>query len=558
MEDTQLMAHVHHHKVPKSYLEEYERLRAQVNKTLPKGHKHRPARGLSLKVLAPFFLQVSPFWETPGNYDNEEYNRKDCVYTHDLHQYFSDNMTQDEKTFYRTRMLPWSEMLLDMTIKGIEVDQDELERLEVEYDLRVESLEDKLGIMWAEAHEAYGKGEARKIEERYEAMKAVAAAKLPPGDTARFNRTCERYREMGARALAKLPEEKKRINYGSSKQMLWLLRDYLGLDVSKVDLTEDDENPDSTGKAVLHRLAASGRDDVATYLEWRAAKKILTAFLPSYRKMAVDSVLHPTFNLTGTRTGRISSSKPNLQQVPPKLYSIFKPREGYKLVQYDLGSIEAALIALYSNDETLYDLLKQGVSIHDFNTKVLFGFKEPVDEIKKLYPKQRQTVKNIGFACFYGAGAKRLEAVFKTAGFMVDTREARRMLDTLKGTYSGAFAFHKEITKLFEDGGTVMNLLGRPVSIQDKSEAYMKGFNSLIQSSASDLNLHACHRWAEMSSEHHPLLVIHDCILGEVREALADDAAKKLVDCMTDYDLQCENGPIKLSAEGGVSSLWVK
>lgn len=556
MEDTKLMAHVHHHKVPLLYLDQYERVRAEVNKTLPKGHKHRPARGLSLKVLAPFFLGVPPFWETPGNYDNEEYNRKDCVYTHQLHQYFSDHMTADEKVFYRTRMLPWSEMLLKMILKGIAIDPDELERLEAAYALRVEELEDKLDLAWTVAHEAYGTGEARKIRERYEGMfNAYLTKRKHPLNVDKIKK---RYEIMCARALAKLSPESTRINYGSSKQMLWLLRDYLGLDVSKVDLTDDDENPDSTGKAVLHRLAASGREDVATYLEWRAAKKILTAFLPSYRKMAVDSVLHPTFNLTGTRTGRISSSKPNLQQVPPKLYSIFKPREGHKFVQYDLGSIEAALIALYSNDETLYDLLKQGVSIHDYNTKVLFGLSEPVDEIKELYPKQRQTVKNIGFACFYGAGARRLEAVFKTAGFMVDTREARRMLDTLKGTYPRAFSFHKEVTKLFEDGGTVMNLLGRPVSIQDKSEAYMKGFNSLIQSSASDLNLHACHRWARMSPEHHPLLVIHDCVLGEVREALADDAAKKLVDCMTDYDLDCENGPIKLSAEGGVSSLWVK
>lgn len=554
MEDTQLMAHVHQAKVTKKYLAQYELQRKDLNATLPKGTKHRHAKALSLKVLAPYFLNVPPFWETPGNYDNEEYNRKDCVYTHQLHQYFLDNMTTDEKAFYSERMIPWSDMLLRMTLRGIEVNQENLERFEVEYALSVENLEAKLDTLWAEAHVAYSRAQEHKVRMKYHEMLSKQLEKKPKDPV----KTRARYEQMCARALAALPAEKRRINYDSPKQMLWLLKDYLDLDVTKVDLKENDDNPDSTGRAVLHRLAAQGREDVATFLEWRVANKILTAFLPSYQSMAVDGVIHPTFNLTGTRTGRISSSKPNCQQIPPKLYPVFKPRDGYKFVQDDLSGIEAALIALYSNDTTLYDLINQGISIHDYNTKVLFGLSEPVDSIKELYPRQRQTVKNIGFACFYGAGANRLESVFKTAGFMISNAEARGMLETLKATYPSAFSFHKEITKLFEDGGVVMNLLGRPVSIQDKSEAYMKGFNSLIQSSASDLNLHACHRWSQMSPEHLPLLVIHDCILGEVREDLAEEAAKKLVYCMTDYDLQCENGPIKLAVEGGVYDQWTK
>lgn len=555
---TQLMAHVYRHKVPASYLEEYEAKRQEENKKLPKGQKHRKAGPLSLKVLAPYFLGVPAFWETPGNHDNEEYNEKDCRYTLQLFNYFMKNFNEDELTFYQTKMLPWSTMLLDMTLRGIHLNEDKLQEAASGYADLVTQLEGKLDEVWREAHLAYERQVKQGILGRYNKMLRGALAKGPTNP----QKTMDRYQELRNRALIKLAPEDKKINYDSPKQMLWLLKDHLGLNVTKVDLKEDDENEHSTGKAVLHRLASEGREDIQTFLEWRASQKILTGFLPKYKELAVDGVLHPTFNLTGTRTGRISSSKPNLQQVPPKLYSLFKPRDGYTFLQYDLSGIEAALIALYSNDTTLYDILNQDISIHDYNTKVLFNLPESVDEIKERYPRQRQTVKNIGFACFYGAGANRLEAVFKTAGFMIDNREAKRMLGVLKGTYPGAFSFHKEITELFLEGGVIHNLLGRPVSIQDRDDCYMKGFNKLIQSSASDLNLHACEKsdriWKQQSLDSSPLLVIHDCIIAEAKSDHAAEASKILVDSMTNYDLHCDNGPIKLKVEGGVADEWTK
>jgi DNA polymerase I-like protein with 3'-5' exonuclease and polymerase domains len=856
LHDTQILAHVIPQKVPKAFIKRYEEERKLRNKPLPKGFTHRPARPLSLKVLAPWFLKIPWFWEDPTNHDNEEYNRKDCVYTKQLFDHLWPHLERDGLDFYTRRMLPWARMCLNMSLRGISLNMSALAQAEVQYGEKTAELEKKLDELWSEAHQQYFEMQYGELNARYAEMAAKATAK-----TKDPLKTAARYQMLLINAAEKLP---RKINYQSPDQMKWLLRDYLKLDITKVDEPDEDEDPESTGKAVLHRLASQGQDDIATFLEWRQSAKIKTAFLPTYRDLAVDGVLHPTFNITGTRTGRTSSSNPNCisldtriltsegflrynqisletkiaqyepttgeisfaqpiriihphissnvtsisnrhfnivgtedhrqlvvdrktgkaqvvplvevpkdtkilhagrasaadesnplimaiaiaiqadghrkqhgweirlrrrdkqrrmemllrranieatiqtnargdrsyfiketqeiyqwidksknkifirsrdrfslrraqqfcrelrhwdglstrynscyttkekknadyvmsiyplcnqrvkkspyclngevywrlyetrqqnysltsnasrksepnqevwcvqvptsfiiiesggcpvitgncQQVPSKLYSLFKPREGMRFIIYDLSGIEAALIALYSNDKTLHGILSSGTSIHDFNAQLLFDLRTPLDQIKAKHPRERQTIKNVGFACFYGAGANRIKTVFQTAGFTITDQEAKDKLKTLKEAYSEVFKFHKDITATFEEGQTIENLLGRPIAIPDPADAYMRGFNTLIQSSASDLNLHACHRaealWAKDGLQAHPLLVIHDCIVAEAKTDHAEMAANILVKCMTDYDLTCDHGKIKLAVEGGVSERWEK
>jgi DNA polymerase I-like protein with 3'-5' exonuclease and polymerase domains len=557
LHDTQLVAHVIKQKVPKAFLKRYEEERKERNKSLPKGYTHRPARPLSLKVLAPWFLKVPWFWEDPTNHDNEEYNKKDCVYTRQLFDHLWPHLERDGLDFYTRRMLPWARMCLDMSLRGISLDMDRLATAEKVYGAKAFELEEKLDVLWADAHEQYFKMEYGALNAQYAEMAAKATAK-----TKDPLKTAARYQQLLINAAEKLP---RKINYQSPDQMKWLLRDYLKLDITKVDFSgkeDDDEDTESTGKAVLHKLAGQGRDDIATFLEWRQASKIKTAFLPTYQELQVDGILHPTFNITGTRTGRTSSSGPNLQQVPSKLYNLFRPRRGLDFIIYDLSGIEAALIALYSSDRTLYDIISSGTSIHDYNAHLLFDLHCPLDQVKERYPRERQTIKNVGFACFYGAGWRRIKTVFQTAGFTITDEEAKTKLKTLKEAYENVFKFHRDITQIFEEGGVVENLLGRPVMIADPEDAYMRGFNSLIQSSASDLNLHACEKasrlWKADGLNAHPLLVIHDCIVAEAPKTNAEQAAEILVKCMTDYKLECDLGKIKLAVEGGVSNEWTK
>lgn len=555
--DTKILAHLAKVKVPQQFIEQYEARRKELNKTLPKGQTHREASPLSLKVLAPWFLKVPPFWETPGHHDDEEYNQKDCMYTYRLYHMLSERVKQEGSwTFYEKRMLEWSKMIREMEIKGICINMTELDTVAAEYQKKQNDLKIKLDEIWKEANDAYRFYQVDDIQKKYSEMW------LRANEKAKDKVKCfERYKRLREQAEAQV----ENLNYASPKQMAWLLKDYLGLDISTNAQTAGTslEKEESTSKAVLNRLAADGREDIKTYLEWREADKVLTMYLPTYRELQVDGVIHPSFNLTGTRTGRTSSSGPNLQQVPPKLYRLFKPRNGYKFVQYDLSGIEAALIALYSGDKRLYEILSKGESIHDHNAKALFGLQCGVSEVSRDFPKERKCAKTIGFACFYGAGWRRIKLAFASAGFPITDIQAKEMLKKLKAYYPEAFAYHKEITEVFEAGETVYNLVGRPINLQPHENPYMQGFNTLIQSSASDLNLLACERfWKESARElegkGYPLLVIHDCIMAEATENLVTYADDFLKFAMTNFKLESENGPIKLKVEGGVSDHWAK
>jgi DNA polymerase-1 len=365
-------------------------------------------------------------------------------------------------------------------------------------------------------------------------------------------KTAARYNKLYLEAVDRLP---KQINYASPAQMSWLLKDHLKLDIT------DPEGEETTGKSVLNKLAQD-RKDIQTLLEWKEAEKVLTMYLPTYRDLQIDGVIHSQFPIASTRTGRLSSNGPNMQQVPPKLYRLFKPRDGYKFLQYDLSGIEAALIALYSGDRRLYEIMEKGESMHDHNVRALFDVKDDLEAIASKYPKQRKTVKNIGFACFYGAGWRRIQTVFAQGGFPISDQEAKKKLSMLKEYYPDAFQFHREITEIFESGETVHNLFGRPITIQKHENPYMQGFNTLIQSSASDLNLRAAERaqskWRSEALDTHLLLLIHDCIVAESPDEMADKSSTILVDAMTDFRLECKHGPIKLRVEGGISHEWQK
>jgi len=548
--DTQIMAHICTDKIPDSWLEVYEFRRRKANQKLPQGVSHRQAGRYSLKTLAPYFLGVEPFWETPDNHDNDEYVLKDCEYTYRLYKVLKKKLEEQGSLDFYKRVLQWNKMLLRMELTGIELDFESLDKAEEEYKEIRSVLESEIKDQWADQFSSYFNRQAEEVIAEYDQKLKAAIARLK--DKSKTESTIQRYKKLQDKKLAKLEE----FNLSSSSQMAWLLGEQLGYDIT------DDEGKPSTKKSVLNRLNKEGKQDVAKYLEWRDADKVLTMYLPTYHSLHDSGVIHPSFNIAGTRTGRLSCREPNLQAVPPKLYKLFKPREGKKFVQYDLSGIEAALIALYSGDKNLYKILKDGHSIHDYNTITFFGLDCEPGEVKEKYPNMRKTSKEIGFSLFYGAGFKRIKESFLKNGYEIDDTEAKKKLKDFKKFYKSAVDFHKYITEVFESGGTVENLFGRPIKIQEWESAYMNGFNTLVQSSASDLNIRACEKaesaWRDSRLDCRPLLLIHDCILAEAASEDAEEADKILKKCMTGFTLKSENGIINLEVEGGVSEKWEK
>jgi DNA polymerase I-like protein with 3'-5' exonuclease and polymerase domains len=104
--------------------------------------------------------------------------------------------------------------------------------------------------------------------------------------------------------------------------------------------------------------------------------------------------------------------------------------------------------------------------------------------------------------------------------------------------------------------------MGRPIKIGNPDDAYMKGFNTLVQSSASDLCMRGAERatqaWREAGLDCHNLLYVHDCIVAECKAEDATRASEILVDSMTNFKLTNRLGQIKLQVEGGVYDEWRK
>lgn len=537
--DSQLAAYVLTDKIPDSWLTDYEEKRSKL-----KGH--RRAGKHSLKTLAPYFLGVQPFWESEDK-DNDEYVLKDCEYTYKLYDFLIGELKRrGEYEFYKQKQLPWTKLLLRSEMRGIAIDLAAVDEMETDLTRKSEELKVQLDEQWAAAHQDYATNLHAELYGRYMQMSEKTGVGLP---------NSPRYMKLYETARTKLPSK---IDYDSPKQMLWLLRDHLGYDCTSL------EGKDGTGREILERLANEGKEDVKTFLEWRKCNKILTAFLPTYKSLQVGGTLRPIFNPDSTRTGRTSSERPNLQQVPPALRRIFNSRPGYTLIGYDASAIEAKLIALYTSDPSLYEIVSSGASLHDYNTKIFFGLGSDVslNEIKTKYANERATTKNVGFALFYGAGANRIRITFANKGYHLSDSECREILNRFRETYQTAFEFNKMIVKEMESGAVVPNLLGRPIKIQNPEDAYMTAFNTLVQSSASDLNLEAARRAQEeydnLEMDAHVIGFVHDFVMVEVADDYADYAEEILVKHMTGFDLNCELGPIKLTVEGGQMKRWEK
>lgn len=539
--DSRLEAYLSRDKIPADWLYRYEQARP---KQVRRGSPH------SLKTLAPYFLQVDPYWEVSDKHD-ADYVLKDARYALALSDLFQGKLKQEGSfTFYQQHLLPWSDMLLKATMGGVAVNQEAMENLDVELETEQDEAEAYLRDSWHEAQVQYTEQAVKKLQMKYAHMALTRLGKTSPITIEAVGSRLMTYSQLYLKAKAK---QDTTLNLNSSTQIKWLLQDYLHLDITN----EDDEV--TTGISTLEQLAASGRDDISVFIKWRKSGK-LRQYIEQYRNF-LDSTgrLHPTYHVTGTRTGRLSASEPNLQQVNKRLKPVFQAPEGFQLVGFDLSSIETALIALYTHDNNLYQIFKSGESPHNRNVKVFFGFEDDEAEIPEKYPLHRQATKNVGFALFYGAGAQRIKQTFLSKGFIFTDEECWQMLTNYRKEYQAVFDFHKHITAYLERGGVLENLFGRPLYIE-RSNAYMTGFNTLIQSSASDLCLVGAQRaFAEatrLSIAAQPALFIHDYVGFYVPEDDANKFADILKTAMTSFQLRCEHGPIQLRVEGGSSTEW--
>jgi len=580
---TQLMASIYLHKIPEDWLEEYDSARKRLNKRAG-GTKaiHRKAGMYSLKTLAPYFLDIDPFWEQPSHED-EEYLKKDLLHTWGLYWKLVGELDKEGSLeFLNNRIMRWAQMLYVAESKGVTVDLKLLEKLETSSATKEIRLKAELDETWKIPYGRYKGMLIREIVLDLEDKRAKAIASRI--STARRQITKVKSFKAKRTVVRKLHEKiesaktryltsfKQKVggipntfNYASGKQMLWLFKDHFKLNCEVEEWDKDLNRMGkklSVGAEVIQRLAAQGRTDAKTFKEFSEVEKLITSFFPSYRKYEFGGRIHAGFNMARAKTGRLSSSEPNLQQVPKELHSLFIPPPGRKFITKDVGAIEPAILAYYSEDPNLCQLILEGRSFHSVNVKaILPQIETPEQEIKVKHPDERNAVKECGLSVLYGAKHRRVGSSFQKRAIYLTESACRDIVNRLLNEYSGVWDFKDDLDKRMRREGKLVNLLGRPFHIPGK-DIYMLNLNRLIQGSASDLVL----TWATNCADEFkrreinawPALFIHDEVVVDAPEDKVEECDQIMMDEMNKISLPTAHGEIKLTLEGNIADYWSK
>ncbi|MFW6456750.1 MAG: DNA polymerase I [Planctomycetota bacterium] len=298
----------------------------------------------------------------------------------------------------------------------------------------------------------------------------------------------------------------------------------------------------STAHDVLDKLADD--HDIARHmLRWRELSKLKSTYADALLEIVNDDTgrLHTSFNQTGTATGRLSSSEPNLQNIPVrttlgrKIRQAFVPGEpDMVLMSADYSQVELRVLAHCSGDETLKGAFKNGRDIHSFVAAQV----NEVD-VDEVTPEMRQRAKAVNFGIVYGQTPYGLSSQL---GIPVD--EAEEFIETYFDRYPKVREFIGETVNTARQEGYVRTLAGRRRRITGirgsgtvRSSAERIAVNSVIQGSAADmikLAMIPIHQdLAGVSDRSGMLLQIHDELLFEVPESDIDVVRSFVVNKMT-------------------------
>lgn len=311
-------------------------------------------------------------------------------------------------------------------------------------------------------------------------------------------------------------------------------------------------------------------------LDLREKSKMAGTYINNIRNgIDYDDRLRSGFNIHGTTSGRLSSSGTlNYQNIPrdnKDIKKLFKARPGYKIVQCDLGTAEVYYAAVLSQDKFLQQAFIDKLDFHSYVAKQMFNLPCEVQEVKSLFPNERQYAKAITFGIMYQAGpAKIAETVNKDAkeGEEITVAQAKQFITKYFGEAKALKKFIDASNRQIEDYAYIYAFFGRKRRLPEAKapsagvakHAIRSGVNFLVQSVASDINvlgLIDLIKWVEDSGYDDvikPFTVVHDSIVSEVREDLVPLYIENAKRCIqTDRGLSIPDCPIKVDFEIGPS-----
>lgn len=278
------------------------------------------------------------------------------------------------------------------------------------------------------------------------------------------------------------------INFSSHDQVVDLFLNKLKVDRSLLGTTKGGKKSGPKPSVDQWTYERIGTVEALAIRDYLSLMKLINTFIKNIEKYSIKEEdgwdVHGNFFQMGARTGRMSASDPNLQNLPAvdeeekenpynMIRQSFICRPGMVNMFFDWSQIEMAVLGHYAEDPILTESLNNGEDLHRAMAAVLFD-KKPEDVTKK----ERSDAKTINFACIYGAGQKKI-----AAGIGKDLASARKLLDDYNKKFRGIADFRERVQRVVRTRGYVKTLFGRYRHLEP-DKAYV-GVNSIIQGTAT-------------------------------------------------------------------------
>lgn len=317
----------------------------------------------------------------------------------------------------------------------------------------------------------------------------------------------------------------------------------------------------STDEEVLEKLKEDGAEIAKAILEYRKLAKLKNTYVDAIPKLRDENNrVHTTFNQIGTTTGRLSSSDPNLQNIPVKTDEGIKIRQGFIaekgsiLMGIDYSQIELRVLAQLSGDENLRAAYQNNMDLHSLTARKIFELSEN-DEVTR---EQRIIAKTINFSIIYGKTAFGLA---KELG--ITQREASEYIERYFNQYPRVKEFEKEIVEFTEKNGYTETLFGRRRIIEGinsknkniKSQAERMAVNSVIQGTAAEVLKQVMieiYRYIKDKAGISLLLQVHDELIFEISQDRLEEYRENIEKIMREC-VKFDSVPLEINTNIGVN-----
>ncbi|BEO94278.1 DNA-directed DNA polymerase [Fusobacterium sp. CM21] len=320
----------------------------------------------------------------------------------------------------------------------------------------------------------------------------------------------------------------------------------------------------STDVMVLEDLESYGYNIARLLLDYRKLNKLKTTYVDTLPLLVDEnSRIHTTFNQIGTATGRLSSSDPNLQNIPVKTDDGIKIREGFVagagkvLMSIDYSQVELRVLTSMSKDENLIEAYREEKDLHDLTARRIFN----LSDTETVSREQRTIAKIINFSIIYGKTPFGLAKELK-----IPVKDASEYIKKYFEQYPKVTSFEREVIEFGEEHGYVKTLFGRKRYISGidsknktiKSQAERMAVNTVIQGTAAEVLKKVMVKVYDVLKDKEDialLLQVHDELIFEVEENSVEKYSEILADIMKNT-VQLED--VKLNININIGKNWAE